>query len=223
MISRRARYLWLVAPCLLGVVALGARAGAADDSLRSALERLQSRYENTRTMRAVFRQRVDSPTLQNALESTGRVLFEKPNLMRWDYDPPDAQVIVGDGTDLWIYQPDLEQAIRAPIDKVFQSRTPLTFLAGLGRIERDFDASLAREDDEHWDLHLVPKGDETLGTLGLLVRKRDASIAEARITDPLGTTTSLRFSDEERNVQIDPARFRFTPPPGVDVVRPPTY
>ena len=35
--------------------------------------------------------------------------------MRWDYDPPDPQTIVGDGETLWIYQPDLKQVIKAPL------------------------------------------------------------------------------------------------------------
>ena len=215
------RTCWRVLGACLALA--GTSAAAGEDALATALARLQARYEDTRTMRASFSQRVTSETLSGPLESTGRVVFEKPNRMRWDYDPPDGQVIVGDGTDLWIYQPDLEQAIRAPLAKAFQSRTPLTFLAGLGRIERDFDASLEGEDDAAWELRLVPKGDQSLGTLILRVRKRDASIAEARITDPLGTTTALGFTDEERNVEIPAERFRFEPPPGVDVVKPPAY
>jgi outer membrane lipoprotein carrier protein len=144
--------------------------------------------------------------------------------MRWDYAAPDEQLIVGDGQTLWIYQPDLKQAIRAPLRDAFQAQTPLTFLAGLGRVERDFDATLEREDAKQWVLKLVPKGGDTeMGTLVLVVRKDDAGLAEARITDPLGTTTSLTFTDEARNVEIAAERFQFTPPPGVDVVSPPAY
>jgi len=55
------------------------------------------------------------------------------------------------------------------------------------------------------------------------VRKKDASIEEARIVDPLGTTTRIRFSNERRNGTLDAALFRFTPPGGVDVIRPPAY
>jgi len=56
-----------------------------------------------------------------------------------------------------------------------------------------------------------------------VVRKADAGLAEARITDPVGTTTSLTFTDEARNVEIAPDRFQFQPPAGVDVVSPPAY
>lgn len=215
----------LVVPALAVVALLGLQAGAAAaaGSVAAALAKLQTRYETTETMRARFTQTVESPTIAGALDASGTVLFGKPNKMRWTYDEPDPQVIVGDGSDLWIYQPDLRQVIRTRLADAFQSRTPLTFLAGLGRIERDFDATLERETDESWALRLVPRNDAALGVLGLVVRKTDAAILEARITDPIGTTTHLRFADEERNVAIDADQFRFDPPDGVDVVRPPTY
>jgi chaperone LolA len=217
-----------VAPALLAatvglamLAASGLAAGAA--SRDEAVARLQARYDATRTMRASFRQRVSSPTLAQPLESHGTVLFERPNRMRWDYAEPDEQLIVGDGETLWIYQPELKQAIRAPLRDAFQAQTPLTFLAGLGRLERDFVVTLESEDAERWTLRLTPKGEDELGTLLLVVRKSDAGLAEARITDPLGTTTSLAFSDEARNVKIAADRFRFSPPAGVDVVSPPAY
>lgn len=217
--GRGPRRALAAAAWVLASLAPAARAG----DLEAALAKLQSRYETTRTMRSRFTQTVESPTLAGSLEASGTVVFAKPNKMRWTYAEPDPQVIVGDGTDLWIFQPDLQQVIRTPLSNAFQSRTPLTFLAGLGSVERDFDARLVGQTDATWELTLDPKGDAELGVLILVLRKSDASIAEARVTDPVGTTTRLRFMDEQRNVAIDPAEFRFEPPDGVDVVRPPTY
>ena len=185
---------------------------SAADPLHDALDRLQQRYESTRTLTADFKQTVESPTLASPLESHGKVAFEKPNRMRWDYAKPDEQLIVGDGQTLWIYQPAEKQAIKAPLGEAFRASTPVTFLAGLGRVDRDFDPSLEREDADRWVLKLLPKNDPALGTLGLTVRKRDASIEEARITDPLGTTTRIAFSNEQRNGTLDPGQFRFSPP-----------
>jgi outer membrane lipoprotein carrier protein len=206
-------------------VALAASAApAADDgALRKALDALQQRYDATRSLRAEFRQTVQSPTLAGTLDSRGTVAFEKPNRMRWDYEAPDRQTIIGDGETLWIYQPVEKQVIKAPLKEAFQTSTPVTFLAGLGRIERDFEPSLEREDPERWVLRLKPRKDAGIGVLTLSVRKADASVEEARIVDPLGTETRIHFSAERRNAALDPALFRFTPPPGVDVIRPPTY
>ena len=202
----------------------GASAAPAG-ALKDVLARLQTRYETTRTLSANFRQTIESPTLAMPLESKGTVAFEKPNRMRWEYEVPDKQLIVGDGTILWIYQPDDKQAIKAPLGEVFQSTTPVSFLAGLGHIDRDFDATLEKEEGGRWVLRLVPKAKDAgnFGTLVLVVRKSDAGVDEARVTDSLGTTTRLFLSGEKRNVDLDPKLFTFTPPPGVDVVKPPTY
>jgi outer membrane lipoprotein carrier protein len=141
--------------------------------------------------------------------------------MRWNYAPPEEQVIVGDGETLWVYQPTEKQVMKAPLKEAFQAATPVTFLAGLGRVERDFTTTLERADAERWVLRLVPRTDTGMGTLLLSVRKADASVEEARVVDPVGTTTRIIFSNEKRNQPIDAGLFRFTPPPGVDVIRPP--
>jgi outer membrane lipoprotein carrier protein len=189
-----------------------------------AVKRLQQRYDRTDTLQADFDQTVESATLAGTLESKGTVAFEKPNKMRWDYTSPEPQLIVGDGETLWIYQPDLKQVIKAPLKEAFTSTTPVTFLAGLGQVERDFDVSLEQDTKEQWFLRLVPKKkDQGLGDMVLGVRKSDASVAEARIKDPAGTTTRIRFSNEKLNAPVAADRFTFSPPPGVDVVRPPTY
>jgi len=196
---------------------------ASADALKDALARLQARYETTRTISADFRQSIESPTLATPLQSKGTMAFEKPNRMRWEYEAPDPQLIVGDGETLWIYQPEDKQAIKAPLGEMFQTTTPVSFLAGLGHIDRDFNATLDRDEAERWVLRLVPKKEKSIGTLVLVVRKSDAGVDEARVTDSLGTTTRLVLSGEKRNVDLDPKLFRFTPPPGVDVVKPPTY
>src|SRR4029453_14554415 len=132
---------------------------ASADALKTALGKLQGRYEDTKTMEADFKQTVESPTLATPLKTSGKVAFEKPNHMRWDYDAPDKQTIVGDGQSLWLYQPDMNQVIKAPLGEAFQASTPLTFLSGLGQLERDFTATLESETADAWVLRLVPKKD----------------------------------------------------------------
>ncbi len=211
-------------PRRLLAVLLLCTATAHADVRTDAVTRLQQRYDKTDTLQADFAQTVESATLAGTLESKGTVAFAKPNRMRWDYTSPEPQLIVGDGENLWIYQPDLKQVIKAPLKDAFQSTTPVTFLAGLGQVERDFDVSLEKDESERWVLKLVPKQKgQGIGDMILGVRKSDASVAEARITDPAGTTTSIRFSNEKLNAPVAEDRFHFTPPPGVDVVKPPTY
>lgn len=208
---------------LLAVLTVAEAAGAGGrTALDAALAALQARYDATRTLKAAFRQTVESPTLAGPIEASGTVIFEKPNRMRWEYAAPDEQTIVGDGETLWIYQPDLKQVIRTPLRSAFQSSTPVTFLAGLGDVRRDFEPSLVADERERWVVKLVPRqADAGIGAMQLAIRKTDASVAEARVTDAAGTVTTIRFSGEERNAVVPAETFRFTPPTGVDVVTPP--
>jgi outer membrane lipoprotein carrier protein len=207
----------------IAVVLLGLTTLVGADELPQVLKQLQERYESTRTLTADFKQVVASPTMAGKLESHGTVSFEKPNRMRWDYAAPDQQTIVSDGETLWIYQPEEKQVIKAPLQQALQATTPVTFLAGLGHVDRDFTASLDKSEPERWVLKLVPKDDRGVGTLYLTVRRSDAAVEQARIVDPLGTTTELTLVDQKRNVPVEAEKFRFTPPAGVDVVRPPAY
>ncbi|MEX0914806.1 MAG: outer membrane lipoprotein carrier protein LolA, partial [Wenzhouxiangellaceae bacterium] len=45
-------------------------------------------------------------------ESHGRMYFEAPDRIRWDYLEPFPQVIVADGEQLWHYDESLEQVLQ---------------------------------------------------------------------------------------------------------------
>ena len=66
---------------------------------------------------------------------------------------------------------------------------------------------------------------EVLDAMGRdLALTRDQAVKRLRTERwAAGTVTRLRLSAEKRNVPLEATLFRFTPPPGVDVVRPPAY
>ena len=36
--------------------------------------------------------------------------LKKPGRMRWDYEKPEKKLMVSDGSTLWVYEPEDEQA-----------------------------------------------------------------------------------------------------------------
>src|SRR2546428_14032810 len=87
------------------VLAVRALPVAGAEPLAEALHRLQARYEATRTMTADFRQVVESPALAGGVESGGTLALQKPNPLRWGYQPPHPHLAVGEGAQLWRYPP----------------------------------------------------------------------------------------------------------------------
>ncbi len=212
---------------LLVVLATGRGLSAAEPGAAVLAQRVQARYDATEDFTANVTQEMTVASLGKTIRSEGTLAFKKPGKMRWEFPGDAAQTIVADGTTLWLYQPAEKQVLKAPFQAAFRSSTPISFLAGVGRISEDFDVSVAGDETppnagDAVDLLLVSKRDaDTVGRLRLTVVRDSGDIRAAAITDPLGNVTRLEFSNMQRNVHLAAERFVFEVPPGVDVIAAP--
>lgn len=190
---------------------------------REVVDKLQARYDTTRAFRANFTQRTTVGAMGQADEARGTVVFKKPGKMRWDYSEPEEQLIISDADTLWVYQPEEKQVLKGPFKAAFVSSTPVSFLAGVGRIDDDFKVSADPRGcvGDRIYVKLVPKDAADVGHLVLVVDRATYDIVEAAVTDPIGNVTSLTFADMERNVEIPESSFKFEVPAGVDVITAP--
>jgi hypothetical protein len=69
---------------------------------------VQSFYDQTKTLQAEFEQTRYTQLYDRYDRATGKVVFKKPGMMRWDYAQPNGQVFVSNGKKLLIYQPPEE-------------------------------------------------------------------------------------------------------------------
>ena len=182
--------------------------------------RLQARYDETDGFRADFVQEVTSATLGQTLTSWGQVFFKKPGRMRWEFTEPQ-QLLIADGSALWLYQPSERQGVKTPFQYAFNSQTPVSFLTGVGRLEENFSVLPQGETDSVYQLRLTPRqAAEAIGLLDIEVSKETFDILQALITDPLGNTTRVSFTNIERETALGDDLFRFELPPGIDLVEP---
>jgi len=193
------------------VLALAATAAAADGRAH-----LEAFLEQARTWRAGFEQTISDGAGRVLEVAEGEVRVARPGRFRWDYRSPYEQSIIADGATLWIHDRDLEQVTRRPLDEGLDA-TPAALLGG----EIDLDARYvvrAHESDDalSW-VELRPRGEDEQYAAIRIGFDGEALVA-MEIEDNLGQYTVLHFTDAERNAAIDESVFRFTPPPGVDVI-----
>lgn len=192
-----------------GVLAQGTSAPADGvQALRDFVRRVQSG-------RATFTQTVVSPDGTRRKTSSGRFEFARPNRFRFDYDKPFPQLIVADGEKVWIHDPDLNQASARNQSQLIGT-TPAAILAG-SAIDAEFDlAPQPSQDGLAW-VQATPKQRD--GPIrSLRVGFRGSQLVAFEILDSFGQRSLLRFDAFEANVPIPPDRFRFTPPPGTDLL-----
>jgi outer membrane lipoprotein carrier protein len=195
------------------------RAAVQPESLHTLVEKLQQHYQETRSFSAHFAETLTSPGAP-ARERSGKIYFLKPGRIRWEFDPPQPETIVSDGTTLFDYDPGLNQVVETPLKDAFKSRSAFAFILGAGNLEKDFEIERvpATSSDGLEYLLLTPKDGGDKIELGL--DKLSLDILSLRVMDALGDSTSLKFADIERNLPLDLSLFKFNPPPGADIINP---
>jgi outer membrane lipoprotein carrier protein len=170
----------------------------------------------TRTATASFTQQVLDRQGKVAERASGTFSFSRPGKFRWTYDKPTSQVLVGDGSKLWIYDPDLNQVTVKRIDAAV-SATPAALLAGKEDIAAFFTLRDAGSAGGLEWVEATPKAKDT-GFERVRLGLKGRTLAAMELYDQLGGHTALQFSDLKANVSLAPDTFRFTPPKGADIL-----
>ena len=200
---------WLAALALLSLFAGTAFAGARDDlaAFSSGLKGLDGRFEQSLY------------DLDGRLKetSTGRVALSAPRLFRWEYATPYEQLIVADGEQVWVFDPDLDQVtVRA--QGPAEQDSPLAALLDPAKLEADFNVREGGESDGLSWLLLSPREADRASFSSARLGFDGQSLVRMEVVDTLGQRTEVAFSGWKRNPAFDRGTFRFVPPAGVDVV-----
>lgn len=186
-----------------------AQAGARDqfDTFSRGIEGLQ----------ANFAQRVYGPNGEVKDKSSGTVKLRAPRQFRWEVVKPYPQLIVADGDNLWVFDPDLEQ-VTVRNQSAEENSSPLAVLIDPTELERQFTVKEGgRGQGLDW-LELTPKKPEEAPFERARLGFGAAGLVRMDLYDGLGQRTVLGFSAWKRNPAFPADTFRFVVPEGVDQV-----
>jgi len=189
----------------------GALAGAA------GLDMLRIFLQQTTTGKAHFAQIIVDKNMKQLQQATGTMHFARPGKFRWQYDKPYEQLIVGDGSRLWVYDKDLNQVSVRKLDQALGD-SPAALLAGSNEIEKIYNlTNLGNQEGLDW-VEAVPKSkDNAFERIRLGFSSSGLQAMELR--DQFAQVTVIKFAAVERNPKLSPELFRFVPPKGADVIR----
>jgi outer membrane lipoprotein carrier protein len=211
----------------LGVflLAVAPMAGAVGD-VHSIARAVDEHYTHLRTLQAEFTEIYHGSGIERTETGTlwlAKGGLKKPGKMRWEYRSPREKLFVSDGKGAWFYVPDDHQARRTEARKLDDVRSPLAFLLGKSKLEKELQGlSLAP------DVAPMTAGDVVLRGVpqALAERVREIlleitpqhRIMRILINEVDGSVTEYRFSDQKEDEAISEGRFRFKPPSGTETV-----
>ena len=179
-------------------------------------ERFAKFIAATQSARAQFTQKVYDRSGKLTQESRGTLAFSRPGKFRWAYEMPFPQLIVGDGTRVWVYDRDLQQVTVKRIDQVMTS-TPAALLAGNNEALKAFVLTDSGVSDGLEWLDAVPR-DKEGGFERVRLGFGFSGLEVMELSDSFGQRTVLRLTSLQSNPVLDPGTFRFVPPKGADVI-----
>ncbi|HAA07151.1 MAG TPA: outer membrane lipoprotein carrier protein LolA, partial [Acinetobacter schindleri] len=144
----------------------------------------------------------------------GVMKVQRPGKFYWETTAPSKQTIATTGKTVWIYDPDLQQAVRQSLDEQV-SNTPALLLSGnTNQIMQSYRVTQPNKGKTYYKLY--PKASD--GVFESLTISFGANKAPSLmiLEDSLGQTTYINFSNVKVNASIPASTFNFTPPKGTD-------
>jgi outer membrane lipoprotein carrier protein len=205
---------------VFGLATTFAAAAPAPD-VHAIAQAVDERYNHLRTLQTDFTEIYRGAGTERT--ESGTLWLKKPGKMRWEYRSPREKLFLSDGKDAWFYVPGERQVRRTAVKKLEDLRSPLAFLLGKTKLEKELQAlSLAP------DVNPLAAGDVVLRGVPKTLADRVSQvllevtpehwIGRILIEEVDGSVTEYRFTNQRENVVVPDRQFRFAVPDGVEVI-----
>lgn len=203
------------------IALMGLTARAQTVNIGSEARAIDEHYNRLHSLQAEFVEIYRGSGIERT--ESGTLWLKKPGKMRWEYRSPREKLFVSDGKNAWFYVPADQQARKTPVSQLDDIRSPLAFLLGKTKLEKElhglsFAPDLTPVDSGDVILRGQPKGMEERVSSVLLEVTPEHQIRRIIINDVDGSSTEYRFSQMRENRPAADGQFQFRPPSGTETI-----
>jgi len=186
-------------------------------SVREVARKVDRNYNNLQSLQADFEESYRGAGISRT--ESGVLWLKRPDKMRWEYRIPREKLFLTNGKEAFFYVPGEQQARKAKLEKIDDLRSPLRYLLGKTKLEKEFDnLQLLSGEGASLVLEGVPKVMRDRVQRVRFDLSPDYRIDRILIEEIDGATTEFRFTRQTENLAMADEKFRFTAPPGVQVL-----
>src|SRR5213078_4857872 len=130
--SVRRAFVFLTSTAVLLIPSL---IGAEVLDVHALARAVDEHYNRLRTLQAEFTEIYRGSGIERT--ESGTLWLKKPGKMRWEYRSPKEKLFVSDGKTAWFYVPEDRQARKSSAKKLEDLRSPLAFLLGKTKLQKE--------------------------------------------------------------------------------------
>ena len=204
---------------------LYAQAFCAQSEIDRCISRLENNYEVMKDFYAHFEQESHLSSINRVEKGEGVVYFKKWGKMLWEYKKPTVQKIILDGETLWFYLPEEKQVMKNNFSAI-PRHIVVDLFRGKIDIQEKFKVTFIQQEQKGKKTEIVIElipiiYNPAIKKLTLWIDPGKYYISKSSLEDEFGNKTVLTFLKIEIDRGIDDSRFKFVPPPGVEIFEPP--
>ena len=186
------------------------------------LRRVEKHYSCADAFIILFSQQTTSMAgTAMATEASGRLFYQRPRKMRWEYEKPEAQVFVLSDSRAWLYVPgDCQITVFGERD-FFCSPVIRSLFDDILALEKHFLVRLKAKSSnkDTFLLELVPRSENyNIRSVELWVDSKCYRIVSLQTRDVLGNTNRIYFELEKAVSNVSDKFFQFQVPPSTLVI-----
>lgn len=173
---------------------------------------LQHKLAKFTSIDADFAQQVINPEGQVIQQSWGKLTISRPGNFHWQVTKPEQELIVSNGTDMWLYSPFIEQVTIMNFSDAIAG-TPFALLSGADASEwRNFDVKKMGEQ------FVVKNNKDKMNTNQFIFMfDKTDSVSEFIVEEAQGQKSVFKLTNNKQAVKLASGFFEFKIPEGIEV------
>lgn len=206
------KYIFFFLFAFVGFCGFSQESAMTSSEITSFKQKVTSESQNTQTIKTDFVQYKHMDFLSEDVKTSGKMVFQTPNFVRWEYTNPYQYSVIFRKDELLINDGGKKSSVDMGSSKLFKKLNELIVNSVKGDMfnNADFEVEFFKT-NQHNKAVFKPKDKkikEFIASFELLFSKENAEVLEVKMIEPSRDYTRIEFKNRVLNQPVDASVFR---------------
>lgn len=196
----------------VGFSAFSQESGMTSSEINSFKQKVTAESQNTKTIKTDFVQYKHMDFLSEDVKTSGKMVFQTPNFVRWEYTNPYQYSVIFKEDELLINDGGKKSSVNMGSSKLFKKLNELIVNSVKGDMFHNADFNVEFFKSPAYYKAVFTSKDkkikEFIASFELFFSKENAEVMEVKMIEPSQDYTRIEFKNRVLNQPVDASVFR---------------